>query len=96
MEMEAGRGEKGDNNNNNIIISEEMMMSSTTTSVDWRGKPSNPIKHGGMKAAVFVLGTYFILIFLSSSSCCFVASSFYSFTCVVKSICQFSSFVVFS
>ncbi|PHU10270.1 Protein NRT1/ PTR FAMILY 4.3 [Capsicum chinense] len=56
MEMEAGRGEKGDNNNNNIIISEEMMMSSTTTSVDWRGKPSNPIKHGGMKAAVFVLG----------------------------------------
>ncbi|CAN4108211.1 unnamed protein product [Withania somnifera] len=52
--MEAGRGEsKGDNTN--ITISEEMMMSSTT-SVDWRGKPSNPMKHGGMKAAAFVLG----------------------------------------
>ncbi|XP_031277899.1 protein NRT1/ PTR FAMILY 4.3-like [Pistacia vera] len=24
--------------------------------VDWRGRPSNPDKHGGMKAAVFVLG----------------------------------------
>ncbi|CAN4110780.1 unnamed protein product [Withania somnifera] len=47
--MEVGRGEKGDNN----IISEEMM---NTTSVDWRGKPSNPSKHGGMKAAAFVLG----------------------------------------
>ncbi|CAI9770163.1 unnamed protein product [Fraxinus pennsylvanica] len=26
------------------------------TSVDWRGRPSNPVKHGGMKAASFVLG----------------------------------------
>ncbi|KAL2477647.1 Protein NRT1/PTR FAMILY 4.3 [Forsythia ovata] len=26
------------------------------TSVDWRGRPSNPIKHGEMKAASFVLG----------------------------------------
>ncbi|KAL1196162.1 Protein NRT1/ PTR FAMILY 4.3 [Cardamine amara subsp. amara] len=25
-------------------------------SVDWRGKPSNPNKHGGMRAALFVLG----------------------------------------
>ncbi|XP_022861411.1 protein NRT1/ PTR FAMILY 4.3-like [Olea europaea var. sylvestris] len=25
-------------------------------SVDWRGRPSNPVKHGGMKAASFVLG----------------------------------------
>ncbi|CAA2933884.1 NRT1 PTR FAMILY -like [Olea europaea subsp. europaea] len=25
-------------------------------SVDWRGKPSNPTKHGGMRAASFVLG----------------------------------------
>ncbi|PRQ19659.1 putative proton-dependent oligopeptide transporter family, major facilitator superfamily [Rosa chinensis] len=24
--------------------------------VDWRGRPSNPAKHGGMKAAAFVLG----------------------------------------
>ncbi|XP_060167547.1 protein NRT1/ PTR FAMILY 4.3 [Lycium barbarum] len=47
MEMEAGRGERGDNND----ICEEI-----TTSVDWRGRPSNPVKHGGMKAAAFVLG----------------------------------------
>lgn len=26
------------------------------TTVDWRGRPSNPSKHGGMKAATFVLG----------------------------------------
>ncbi|KAL9257041.1 NRT1/ PTR FAMILY 4.3-like protein [Drosera capensis] len=26
------------------------------TSVDWRGRPSNPARHGGMKAAVFILG----------------------------------------
>ncbi|XP_011092258.1 protein NRT1/ PTR FAMILY 4.3 [Sesamum indicum] len=27
-----------------------------TSTVDWRGRPSNPNKHGGMRAAVFVLG----------------------------------------
>ncbi|KAL0348189.1 UNVERIFIED_CONTAM: protein NRT1/ PTR FAMILY 4.3 [Sesamum angustifolium] len=27
-----------------------------TGSVDWRGRPSNPNKHGGMRAAAFVLG----------------------------------------
>lgn len=26
------------------------------TTVDWRGRPSNPKQHGGMKAASFVLG----------------------------------------
>ncbi|XWS20678.1 hypothetical protein CRYUN_Cryun31cG0123600 [Craigia yunnanensis] len=26
------------------------------TAVDWRGRPSNPNKHGGMRAAAFVLG----------------------------------------
>ncbi|KAL3620765.1 hypothetical protein CASFOL_035677 [Castilleja foliolosa] len=26
------------------------------STVDWRGKPSNPLKHGGMRAAAFVLG----------------------------------------
>lgn len=26
------------------------------TTLDWRGRPSNPSKHGGMRAAVFVLG----------------------------------------
>ncbi|KAL6329249.1 hypothetical protein AAG906_014861 [Vitis piasezkii] len=28
----------------------------TATTVDWRGRPSNPEKHGGMRAASFVLG----------------------------------------
>lgn len=26
--------------------------------LDWRGRPSHPAKHGGMRAASFVLGTY--------------------------------------
>lgn len=34
------------------------------TTVDWRGRPSNPNKHGGMRAAAFVLG---ILLSLSLS-----------------------------
>ncbi|XP_009624590.1 protein NRT1/ PTR FAMILY 4.3-like [Nicotiana tomentosiformis] len=41
--MERRHDYKGDN------ISEE-------TTLDWRGKPSNSLKHGGMKAAAFVLG----------------------------------------
>nr|XP_027113309.1 protein NRT1/ PTR FAMILY 4.3 [Coffea arabica] len=47
MEMEARRQqlEKGDN-----VASEEI------TTVDWRGRPSNPSKHGGMGATAFVLG----------------------------------------
>lgn len=51
--MEAARG---DTNNCEDLIN-------STPSVDWRGRPSNPIKHGGMKAAAFVLGTtthYFV------------------------------------
>ncbi|KAL1372861.1 hypothetical protein HN51_002930 [Arachis hypogaea] len=28
----------------------------TTTSLDWRGRPSNPSKHGGFRPAAFVLG----------------------------------------
>lgn len=44
--MEAARG---DTNNCEDLIN-------STPSVDWRGRPSNPIKHGGMKAAAFVLG----------------------------------------
>lgn len=51
MEMIEARG---DNNNNNNSCEEVII--TTTTSVDWRGRPSNPIKHGGMKAAAFVLG----------------------------------------
>ncbi|XP_070050991.1 protein NRT1/ PTR FAMILY 4.3-like [Nicotiana tomentosiformis] len=47
MEMETDREKE---NNNNICEAE------TNSSVDWRGRPSNSIKHGGMKAAAFVLG----------------------------------------
>lgn len=31
-------------------------LDSIDTTVDWRGRPSNPNQHGGMKAASFVLG----------------------------------------
>lgn len=44
MEMEARR----QNNNKGMDVEE--------STVDWKGRPSNPNKHGGMKAAVFVLG----------------------------------------
>lgn len=42
--MEARR----QNNNKGTEVEE--------STVDWKGRPSNPNKHGGMKAAVFVLG----------------------------------------
>lgn len=61
MEMERGGHEdhyKG--NHHHHSISEE------ATTVDWRGRPSNPKKHGGMLAAVFVLGTC-IYIYISFS-----------------------------
>lgn len=45
MEMEARRQK----NNKGMEADEE-------STVDWRGRPSNLNKHGGMKAAVFVLG----------------------------------------
>lgn len=32
------------------------------TAVDWRGRPCKPNKHGGMTAAVFVLGFSLTLI----------------------------------
>lgn len=35
-------------------------------SVDWRGKPSKPNKHGGMTAAVFVLGLSLFSLFLNN------------------------------
>lgn len=54
MEMMAAAA-RGDNNNNNSC-EDVIIATTTTTSVDWRGRPSNPIKHGGMKAAAFVLG----------------------------------------
>ena len=61
MEMETRRQqlEKGDN-----VASEEI------TTVDWRGRPSNPSKHGGMGAAAFVLGLFHAALPLISSICC--------------------------
>ncbi|KAI4296144.1 hypothetical protein L6164_036126 [Bauhinia variegata] len=35
---------------------ESMSVMATDTTVDWRGRPSNPTKQGGMRAAAFVLG----------------------------------------
>ncbi|XVF75089.1 hypothetical protein PTKIN_Ptkin13bG0160200 [Pterospermum kingtungense] len=48
--MEDRRG----NNNKGEIMN--MQVKEEESAVDWRGRPSNPNKHGGMKAAVFVLG----------------------------------------
>nr|GME10357.1 protein NRT1/ PTR FAMILY 4.3-like [Ipomoea batatas] len=48
MDMERGRRQEQDNNND---VSEE-----TISTLDWRGRPANPRKHGGMTAAAFVLG----------------------------------------
>lgn len=31
------------------------------TTVDWGGRPSNSDKHGGMRAAAFVLGIYLLI-----------------------------------
>jgi hypothetical protein len=43
------------------------------TTVDWRGRPSNPTKHGGMKAATFVLGKCSIADLHLSSSFSFLS-----------------------
>lgn len=57
MDVERGKAMQKNNTNNNNGESDEM----STTTVDWRGRPSNPSKHGGMRAAAFVLGTCFYL-----------------------------------
>ncbi|KDP42512.1 hypothetical protein JCGZ_00309 [Jatropha curcas] len=50
--MEGRRhNNKGDTKSSSAIVSEE-----NTSTIDWRGRPSNPNKHGGMRAATFVLG----------------------------------------
>lgn len=36
--------------------SEGAVVDSEDMSVDWRGRPCKPTNHGGMRAAVFVLG----------------------------------------
>ena len=47
MERQKMRDLKGENH---------PIPSDQDVSVDWRGRPSNPTSHGGMRAAVFVLG----------------------------------------
>jgi hypothetical protein len=44
MDVERREGEKGDASMDDEVC------------VNWRGKPCDTTKHGGMKAAVFVLG----------------------------------------
>ncbi|OQU83190.1 hypothetical protein SORBI_3005G090600 [Sorghum bicolor] len=46
MDVESRQGSKGD----------AMAAAAAAVSVDWRGRTCDPVKHGGMKAAVFVLG----------------------------------------
>uniref|UniRef100_A0A0D9XQL5 Major facilitator superfamily (MFS) profile domain-containing protein n=1 Tax=Leersia perrieri TaxID=77586 RepID=A0A0D9XQL5_9ORYZ len=46
MDIESRQGSKGG----------DSMAAASEISVDWRGRPCSPHKHGGMKAAVFVLG----------------------------------------
>lgn len=52
--------DEGGNININIPIpkgesTDEGIMNTT---IDWRGRPSNPNNHGGIRAAAFVLGIY--------------------------------------
>lgn len=52
--------------------------------LDWRGRPSNPKLHGGMKAASFVLGIYFSLTcfeILIPSFMYILESLYYVFIC---------------
>ncbi|RLM59125.1 protein NRT1/ PTR FAMILY 4.4-like [Panicum miliaceum] len=46
MDIESRQGSKGDS----------MAAAASEVSIDWRGRPCDHRKHGGMKAAVFVLG----------------------------------------
>ena len=62
MEMERRQNNKGE--------SIDMSGMGEETTVDWRGRPSNPNKHGGMRAAAFVLGNLLSLS-LSVYECVF-------------------------
>ncbi|KAK5826180.1 hypothetical protein PVK06_021095 [Gossypium arboreum] len=50
MQMEERRGNIKAENEMTINMKEEQ------STLDWRGRPSNPNKHGGFQAASFVLG----------------------------------------
>lgn len=51
MEMEGRRGSNKEENKSSVVVSYE------ETTMDWRGRVSNSNKHGGMRAATFILGT---------------------------------------
>ncbi|XP_048232150.1 protein NRT1/ PTR FAMILY 4.3 [Ricinus communis] len=51
MEMSNARS-----NNKRGELKMSSVVSEESGTVDWRGRPSNPNKHGGMRAATFVLG----------------------------------------
>ena len=55
-----------------------MWVKEEESTLDWRGRPSNPNKHGGMKAAAFVLGL-FSFINLSTHAKHFSFSFFFFF-----------------
>ena len=50
MDVESRQGSKGD-----------ALAAAAAVSVDWRGRTCDPVKHGGMKAAVFVLGSFLLM-----------------------------------
>lgn len=58
MDLERGKTVENSNkkNNNNNNNGDQAAITEAATTVDWRGRPSNLSKHGGMRAAVFVLG----------------------------------------
>lgn len=54
MDVESSRQQgpkEGDSDSNSMAAASEVF-------VDWRGRPCKPRKHGGMQAAVFVLGVH--------------------------------------
>lgn len=56
MEMEGRRhSNKGESKSSVVVVNDQ------ESTIDWRGRPSNPHKHGGMRAATFVLGTSLFL-----------------------------------
>jgi len=55
LDMERGNSKGGERATG--IIEEP------ATVVDWKGRPSDPSKHGGMRAAVFVLGMHSFILF---------------------------------
>ena len=67
MDLESGKSDQNTfyNKQNNTPVSagNENPASTEEISSDWCGRPSNPNKHGGMRAAIFVLGK-FLFFFL--------------------------------